>query len=454
MRIRQTSRCLLFALSLITTLLCAQPSHTEPPPPQTVRIAAFNFYPAIFQAKDGSVQGFYADFLKEVAKRENWNIEYVYGSWADGLAKIKTGEVDVLTNVAFTNERATFMDYGKTQLLTVWAELYVPNSSDIDNIRQVKGKKIALMKGDFNAANFRNLVEKFEIPCEYVEYGNFEEVFKAVSSRRVDGGIVNNTFGAANQREYSDIKSSGVIFNPFDIYFTVAKGKNQKIIEVLDKYLTEWRKEESSPYHQAREHWSHGSASTIQVIPAWVHRSLMLFLISAVVAIAFIIILRIQVRRKTHALKSEIAERTRVADELHATTAQLGEELAERQIAQETLQEQAAILEEEIEERRRAEEELLANREDLIESQRIAHVGSWRLDIATSQVVWSEELYKIYGFDPTLPPPPYTEHKKLFTSESWDRLSAALSNTRDSGIECWGEYPCLWLSQEHGRRHR
>jgi methyl-accepting chemotaxis protein len=37
---------------------------------------------------------------------------------------------------------------------------------------------------------------------------------------------------------------------------------------------------------------------------------------------------------------------------------------------------------------------------DLGETQRIAHVGSWHLDLATNQVVWTKELYEMYGFDP------------------------------------------------------
>jgi len=71
---------------------------------------------------------------------------------------------------------------------------------------------------------------------------------------------------------------------------------------------------------------------------------------------------------------------------------------------------------------------------DLGETQRIAHIGSWHLDVATNQVIWSEELYKMYGFDPSLPVPPYTEHKQLFTPESWERLSAALAHTRETGV--------------------
>ncbi len=87
-----------------------------------------------------------------------------------------------------------------------------------------------------------------------------------------------------------------------------------------------------------------------------------------------------------------------------------------------------------ITERKQIENELRDSTEDLKESQRIAHVGSWRLDVATNKVKWSEELYKMYGFDPKLPVPPYTEHQKLFKAESWEKLSVALQNTIDTGI--------------------
>ncbi|MBV1758789.1 MAG: PocR ligand-binding domain-containing protein [Dethiosulfatibacter sp.] len=78
--------------------------------------------------------------------------------------------------------------------------------------------------------------------------------------------------------------------------------------------------------------------------------------------------------------------------------------------------------------------ELEGNLKDLLESQRIAHVGTWRLNVATNQVVWSEELYKMYGFDSTAPVPPYPEHMKLFTPESWNRLSTSLERTKASGV--------------------
>jgi PAS domain S-box-containing protein len=80
------------------------------------------------------------------------------------------------------------------------------------------------------------------------------------------------------------------------------------------------------------------------------------------------------------------------------------------------------------------EEALRESERHLRNSQKIAHLGSWSLDVATNQVMWTEELYNMYGFDPAIPPPPYTEHMKLFTPGSWKRLATSLANTKETGI--------------------
>jgi PAS domain S-box-containing protein len=67
-------------------------------------------------------------------------------------------------------------------------------------------------------------------------------------------------------------------------------------------------------------------------------------------------------------------------------------------------------------------------------TQKIAGIGSWELDLKTNEVFWTEELYNMYGFDSKLPPPPYTEHMKLFASESWEQLSSALNLTKEKGV--------------------
>jgi diguanylate cyclase (GGDEF)-like protein/PAS domain S-box-containing protein len=80
-------------------------------------------------------------------------------------------------------------------------------------------------------------------------------------------------------------------------------------------------------------------------------------------------------------------------------------------------------------------EELLRHSEaSLNEAQRVAKVGSWYLDTQTKEVVWSKELYKIYGLDPNYPPPSSSEHSKLFTPASWDRLNMSLANSAEKGV--------------------
>ncbi len=128
---------------------------------------------------------------------------------------------------------------------------------------------------------------------------------------------------------------------------------------------------------------------------------------------------------------SDRMERYRTLAALAAANAELEKKIEER--TGELTAANAALMEE-VEERRRAEAALRRSQEDLNQAQRIANVGSWRLDVASNEVTWSNELYKMYGFDPALPVPPYTEHVKLFTPESWERLSAALARTREEGI--------------------
>jgi PAS domain S-box-containing protein len=50
--------------------------------------------------------------------------------------------------------------------------------------------------------------------------------------------------------------------------------------------------------------------------------------------------------------------------------------------------------------RNEAQERLVANEAKLAEAQQLARLGSWEWEIATDTVVWSDELYRIYGVRP------------------------------------------------------
>lgn len=269
---------------------------------QVVKVGAFNFYPGIFRADNGEIEGFYVDALNELGKRENINFVYVYGSWEEGLERIKNGEIDVLTSVALTDERLKYMDYVPTPLLTVWSEVYAQPKSEIHGILDLEGKTIAIMKMDYNGGYLKQLVEKLDINCSFIEVEDFEKVFNLIQDKKVDAGVVNNTFGSPKSVEYG-LLSTGIILNPFDIFLSVKKDSNQELLKLLGKYLHSWKHDRNSVFNVARQKWSHNKIGSIEVFPNWLKESIYSVLFIVLILILFIGLLRYKVKIATKKIK-------------------------------------------------------------------------------------------------------------------------------------------------------
>lgn len=74
--------------------------------------------------------------------------------------------------------------------------------------------------------------------------------------------------------------------------------------------------------------------------------------------------------------------------------------------------------------------------DELREAQRIAHVGSWYWDAQTDATTGSDELLRIYGFDPaTQSMPSFREQKgRCYPAEDWERVNAAVQRTLRTGV--------------------
>ena len=79
------------------------------------------------------------------------------------------------------------------------------------------------------------------------------------------------------------------------------------------------------------------------------------------------------------------------------------------------------------------EEALSKSEAELNRVQELTHVGGWYLDLITDKVIWTEQLYKMYGLDPNLPPPDYKEQIKIFSKDSWLTLSNAVEKAQKFG---------------------
>jgi len=102
-----------------------------------------------------------------------------------------------------------------------------------------------------------------------------------------------------------------------------------------------------------------------------------------------------------------------------------------------------------ISESKAAEEKLIVKEQQLIEAQRLAQVGSWEWNPTTDDVTWSEEIYRIYGLDPTKPAASFEEHARLYTSESWMRLQSVVANMLQTGQPYEIELEILHVDGHH-----
>lgn len=86
--------------------------------------------------------------------------------------------------------------------------------------------------------------------------------------------------------------------------------------------------------------------------------------------------------------------------------------------------------------RKQTEEELRRKERELTEAQRIAHVGSWSWDAKSDTTTGSDEFFRIFGLDPaTQSFPAFREFDgRLFVSESWQRLNAAVQESMQTGV--------------------
>lgn len=111
-------------------------------------------------------------------------------------------------------------------------------------------------------------------------------------------------------------------------------------------------------------------------------------------AISFFVLgLGLVINNQSH----DIAERKRAAEALRKAYNELEVRIAERTAE---LSKANEALRAEIIEHKRAAEALLASKARLNEAQRVAHIGSWELDLVTNTLTWSDEIYRIFEIDP------------------------------------------------------
>ncbi|MFM9265785.1 diguanylate cyclase [Tychonema sp. BBK16] len=108
-------------------------------------------------------------------------------------------------------------------------------------------------------------------------------------------------------------------------------------------------------------------------------------------------------------------------------------DISDRKLAEAKLQQLNTELEQRILERTIA---LRQSEAHLQEAQRFARLGSWEFDVFTNKVIWSPEIFQIYGLDPKEPDPTPEQVLQKFPPEDRERLENSVKNA----IRCGQPY--------------
>jgi PAS domain S-box-containing protein len=81
-----------------------------------------------------------------------------------------------------------------------------------------------------------------------------------------------------------------------------------------------------------------------------------------------------------------------------------------------------------IDQRKRTEQDLLKSQTRLDEAQRIAHLGNWEWDIQTNIIIWSDEIYRIFGAEPGSFIPDYQRFMHFIHPEDREAVQFAVNS--------------------------
>lgn len=271
-----------------------------------VKIGSYENHPKIFIDENNIVSGFWPELIEAIAKKEDWKVEYIQGTWSDGLDRLQQNEIDMLPDVAFTEERSKRYTFSQAPVLMSWSRLYVHgDNTAIHSIWDLGNKRIAALKNSVNLEGedgLKDLLNGFQIQCTFVALDTYQEVFQAVTDGKADAAITNRNFGNKNAREYG-LKKTPIIFQPIDMKFAFPResATTHLLAEKINAHMVELIADENSLYYELlKKYFEAGIAEKkIETIPDWLATLLKFLVLLFVVLIIIIMATRFQVQRKT-----------------------------------------------------------------------------------------------------------------------------------------------------------
>ncbi|MGQ4277412.1 EAL domain-containing protein [Pseudidiomarina sp. E22-M8] len=265
----------------------------------TIKVGAYENPPKVTVAESGELSGVFGDLLYEIAEREGWQIEVIPCRWSECLAMLAAGDLDIMPDVALTEIRDKNYIFNELPVLHSWSQLYTLDDRSINNLLELDGLRVAVLRDAVQGPYLRELIINFGINVEFMQVGTFDEGFAAVLAGRADAVAVNHFYGEQRSRELG-LKQTPVMFQPTRLFYAApAKADGRALMMRIDRWLADWRSAADSPYQEIMKKWGVYAPDKPDPISKWLLPSLFGVLVLAILSL---MILRHQVKKKSRAL--------------------------------------------------------------------------------------------------------------------------------------------------------
>lgn len=295
---------------------------------QTVRVGLYQNSPKIGITAEGRGEGIFIDILEAIAAREGWQIEYVPGSWGEGLARLEAGEIDLMPDVARDTEREMRFLFHDEPVLSSWNQIYTLPDAGVRALPDLAQRRIAVLEGSVQQDQLQQLLATFSLSATLRAFPSYAEAFAAVAAGESDAAVTNRFFGIRHAAHFG-LVDTAIIFSPSRLFYAMKRGGDRSLLATIDRHLLAMKADPSSVFFRSHARWTVQAESPKTALPAWIAKAAMLVIGLLIASALWVWMLRRQVRVKTREITQRNEEITRLAHGLEQRVAERTAELAD-----------------------------------------------------------------------------------------------------------------------------
>lgn len=146
--------------------------------------------------KNGSRSGYGYEYEQAVSAYTGWDYDYVTGNWEELLKKLQNGEIDLMSSLSYTDERAKTMLFSDLPMGEEKYYLYADlANSDISatDISSLNGQSIAMMENSVQATQFYDWEKKNNVKTKHVFVNSMDSAKEMFAKHEIQGVISTET---------------------------------------------------------------------------------------------------------------------------------------------------------------------------------------------------------------------------------------------------------------------